>query len=61
VVEIVSDVSCRYSLGTNPRGVKGFGYYTNRVEIVCIIVVVITHACIIAITHACIIVHMNDS
>ncbi len=24
LVEIVSDVSCRYSLGTNPRGVKDY-------------------------------------
>jgi hypothetical protein len=24
MVELVSDVSCRYSLGTNPRGVKDY-------------------------------------
>ena len=38
LVDIVSDVSCRYSLGTNPRGVKDFSYYTNRVEIVFLII-----------------------
>jgi hypothetical protein len=60
-----SDVLCRYSLGTNPRGVKEyvFIHYTlvtilvglsvglSSYSISCIIV---THACIIA-THACII------
>jgi hypothetical protein len=45
LVDIVSDVSCRYSLGTNPRGVKDYTLATNRVEIVCLVILLYCYPC----------------
>ena len=50
-----SDVLCRYSLGTNPRGVKEYVFIHYTLVTILVGLSVGLSSCIIA-THACIIV-----